>query len=287
MAESIIYTLPEEVRPEHIERYVVPLHDDGSLHLDNIHFRAHQGEETILPNGYLAIYGDRYNSLPGLFNVFGDDTQEDVWMRMTWLNSIKGQRAPFVATLVFSEWITDSYYSAVDIDTAPWGTNAIGICVNLYDNRASLGEPYSSEIINDFGTASNSSQAEFGSGLGLDPVIDLHVFRTGLNAFRGGNWSSEVYVDEILRFTSDHTSEGDIGHDLGRTGIGGMVFGTQYATYSSPSYIPIDNVMVGTSQDSEDLMGTATFEDDTFSPLNDVQNIDDGDGLSFEILLTD
>jgi photosystem II stability/assembly factor-like uncharacterized protein len=55
MADSIIYKLPEEVRPEHIERYVVPLNSDGSLHLDNIHFRAHEGEEVIQPQHILAV----------------------------------------------------------------------------------------------------------------------------------------------------------------------------------------------------------------------------------------
>lgn len=41
--ETTIFTLPEEVRPEYTETYVVPLEDDGSIHLENIHFRAFQG----------------------------------------------------------------------------------------------------------------------------------------------------------------------------------------------------------------------------------------------------
>lgn len=51
MAESIIYNLPEEVRPEHIEKYIVPVNDDGSLHLDGIHFRANSGSEGVLEIG--------------------------------------------------------------------------------------------------------------------------------------------------------------------------------------------------------------------------------------------
>jgi hypothetical protein len=50
MTESIIFKLPSEVRPEHIERYVVPLNDDGSLHLDKIRFRAQQGIEDDVKN---------------------------------------------------------------------------------------------------------------------------------------------------------------------------------------------------------------------------------------------
>jgi hypothetical protein len=45
MAESIIFTLPEEVRPKYIERFIVSVDDDGSLHLDGIHFRAYEGED--------------------------------------------------------------------------------------------------------------------------------------------------------------------------------------------------------------------------------------------------
>jgi hypothetical protein len=229
-------------------------------------------------NHYLAIFGDRYNGLPGLFNVFSDKTQEDVWLRMTWLNSIKSVRAVFVATLVFREWIEDSYYSGSPITI--WGTNAIGIAVNFYHNRYSLGEDYSAELINDAG-ASNSSLAAFGSGLGTDPIIDLHVTRTGLNSNRGGNWDSEVYVDNVLRSSASHASYGDLpSHNIGRAGIGGIVFGTQYANYVFPSYVPIDNVMVGTTQGGTDLMAVADFESG-YAPLD---NSLDGSPPSFDIL---
>jgi hypothetical protein len=276
---TTIFTLPEEVRPEFTERYIVPMEDD--IHLENIHFRAFGGGTGIpdIPtaNHYLAIYGDRYNGLPGLFNVFSDGTQEDVWLRMTWLNSIIGRREVFIATLVFDEWITDVYYSGDPITI--WGTNAIGITVNFKNNWLSLSEDFSSQIINDSG-ASDSSRVASGSGIGTDPVIDLHVFRTGLNANRGGDWSSEVYVDGTLRFTSNHASYGDVGHNLGRTGMGGIVFGSQYANYDSPSYIPIDNVMVGTTQGGSDLMAVADFESG-YSPLDDSL---DGSPPTFDIL---
>jgi hypothetical protein len=49
MTESIIFNLPEEVRPEHIEKYVVPMRDDGSIHLDKIRFRAFENAESQIP----------------------------------------------------------------------------------------------------------------------------------------------------------------------------------------------------------------------------------------------
>lgn len=57
MAESIIFNIPEEVRPEHIERYMVPVNNDGSLHLDRIHFRAFEGEEQPMTDVIAVIAG--------------------------------------------------------------------------------------------------------------------------------------------------------------------------------------------------------------------------------------
>jgi hypothetical protein len=42
-ANTVIFTLPEEVRPEYIETYIIALEDDGSIHLEGIHFRAFEG----------------------------------------------------------------------------------------------------------------------------------------------------------------------------------------------------------------------------------------------------
>jgi hypothetical protein len=60
MTESIIFNLPEEVRPEHIEKYVVPMRDDGSLHLDKIRFRAFQAKEEISPTKFALGWGAAY-----------------------------------------------------------------------------------------------------------------------------------------------------------------------------------------------------------------------------------
>jgi len=57
MAESIIFNLPEEVRPEHIEKYVVPVKADGSVCLDGIYFRAHQGQEEVTTGYYISTLG--------------------------------------------------------------------------------------------------------------------------------------------------------------------------------------------------------------------------------------
>lgn len=57
MADNILFNIPEEVRPEHIEKYVVPVRSDGSLHLDHIRFRAFQGAETEQILYYVSTLG--------------------------------------------------------------------------------------------------------------------------------------------------------------------------------------------------------------------------------------
>jgi len=47
MTESVIFTLPEETSIEYTQTYIVPVRDDGSIHLDRIHFRAHQAGSGV------------------------------------------------------------------------------------------------------------------------------------------------------------------------------------------------------------------------------------------------
>jgi hypothetical protein len=44
---AVIFTLPEEVRPEFTEIHITPMDDDGSIHLENLGFRAFSGETGI------------------------------------------------------------------------------------------------------------------------------------------------------------------------------------------------------------------------------------------------
>jgi hypothetical protein len=87
-------------------------------------------------------------------------------------------------------------------------------------------------------------------------------------------------VDNVLRSSASHASYGDTGHNLGRLGIGGIVVNQQYASYSSPNYVPIDDVMVGTTQGGSDLMTIADFESG-YAPLD---NSLDGSPPTFDIL---
>jgi hypothetical protein len=43
--------------------------------------------------------------------------------------------------------------------------------------------------------------------------------------------------------------------------------------------------MCGTTQGGSDLMDVADFENNTYLPLNNIQNINTGDGKSFEIIM--
>jgi hypothetical protein len=270
MTESIIFVLPEEVRPELTEKFVVPVNADGSLHLDIIRFRAYEG---LPPDpAYLAIYGDRYNGLPGLFNIFSDNTQSDVWLRFTWLNpeinTFAATGAFEIISLVYAEWVTDVYWSGTP---SFWG-EAGGICVGLANGSGKSWEAGSN-------LSGGTGSAIGGNSIGTNPVVDLHVTRTGLNGFNGGDWDNEVWVDGILRW-SGSTSEGAPSlHPIGRTGIGAVSVLTQYGNYNT-SIIPITDIMVGTTQGGSDLMATANFENDSYLPFDDSQ---DGEPPSFDI----
>lgn len=39
-ADTVIFTLPEEVRPEYTETFIIAKENDESIHLENIRFRA-------------------------------------------------------------------------------------------------------------------------------------------------------------------------------------------------------------------------------------------------------
>lgn len=233
----------------------------------------------VLPH-YLAIYGDRYNGLPGLFNKFTDDSHDDLWMRYTWLNSIKSQRGVFIANFIYKEWFDDVYYSGTDFRVYI-GYHMLSIATNHYHNWTGHSEDFSTGVNN---LGSNPGQVAYGSGVPTNPVIDFHVFRTGLHGSLGGTWSSELYVNNTLRFTSNHIIDGDSGHPLARSSMGGIVFGSQYGSYSFGNYIPIDDVMVGTTQGGSDIMAVADFESG-YAPLDD--SSDYAPNPSFEIKAID
>jgi len=265
---STIFTLPEEVRPEYLERYIVPIEDD--VHLENIHFRAHQGEE--FPDFYLQIWGDRYNGLPALHYYF--DPVEDIWSRVTWRidKSTRGYGTSpiqFVWDLIYQEMFDDAYYGYGGDN----GNNSPpSISIDFANN---LGAGYHGGMINGVHFTPGTITSYGGNSVAAPtPVIDLHATRTG-SITDGGIWDVEVYENEVLRYTNIGAQIwGDSGHPAGAAGISSLLISHQYANFTG--FMALDNISLGTSQGADDIMPVQTFDDGTFGLL--VDDSEDGSG---------
>lgn len=265
MTDNIIYNLPEEVRPEYIQLYATPVRDDGSVYLDSIRFRAHQGEEVQL-DFYLAIYGDRYNGLPGLHYDFGIPKPSEVWVRLTWRNDVHDRGNRFMLTLAYEEAFSDPSYG--------YGDNTYSFAPGIALGFQNGTPPNYIAESNNVGTTTGTTATSYGSTIDVAPIVDFHVKRIGTHSLSGpgGIWSTEVYENGTLRWSGTIYNDANPGHPLGQAGIGALVINTQYASYTGTNVISLDNIMAGTSQGAQDLMVEEGFDDGTFGVLIDDSN---------------